>query len=64
MGVAFAGARQEDGRSDHARSGHQWNGEWKGGDIAQALFDRLLGLLRLAPGAHAEHHFGCDREQQ
>ena len=42
----------------------QWNGERKGGDIAHVLFDRLLGLLRLALGAHAEYHFGCDREQQ
>ena len=27
-------------------------------------WNRLLGLLRQVPGAPAEHHFGCDREQQ
>jgi hypothetical protein len=55
-GDAFAAARQQDGRSDRAGPGHQWNGERKGGDIAHVLFDGLLGLLRLALGAHAEHH--------
>ena len=55
---------QQNGRSDRARSGHQRNGEREGGDIADVLLDGLFGLLRLALGAHAEHHFRGDREQQ
>ena len=35
-----------------------------GGDVAHVLLDRLLGGLAFAAHAHAEHHFGRDREQQ
>ena len=63
-GMAVGAAGQQQGRGDRARPGHQRDGQREGRDVAHMLLDRLLGRLRLALDAHAEHHFGGDREQQ
>ena len=55
---------EQERRGDRARSRHQRDRERKGRDVAHLLFERVLGLLRLPLDAHAEHHFGGDREQQ
>ncbi len=61
----FAGAsRQQHGRRDCTRAREQRDRQWKGGNVADMLFDRLLRGFTLAAQAHAEHHFGSDREQQ